>query len=254
MMHHNKSFAFTLAEVLITLGIIGVVAAMTLPSLIAKHQEKQWVTAFLHTYSVLNNAYRMVQNENGTFEDWADVTITDTDGKPNRSSRANGAAIYNVMIKPYVQVNEAFLEAGNNSCIPEKSYQLNKEENPSFNVEMVNTHRPTVSLVSGECIVLGNDFGDFFVDVNGKKKPNTLGKDQFLFSFDVIKSEVIRPGYLQRGWTDQAKYCDRTSSNGWYSGISCGNWVLRNNNMDYLHISPEDVKKKWPGNPYSSDW
>ena len=159
-MHHNKSFAFTLAEVLITLGIIGVVAAMTLPSLIAKHQEKQWVTAFLHTYSLLNNAYRMVQNENGTFEDWADVTITNTDGKPNRSSRANGAAIYNVMIKPYVQVNEAFLEAGNNSCIPEKSYQLNKEENPSFNVEMVNTHRPTVSLVSGECIVLGNDFGD----------------------------------------------------------------------------------------------
>ena len=47
MIHHYKNKkGFTLAEVLITLGIIGVVAAMTLPTLIAKHQEKEWVTAF----------------------------------------------------------------------------------------------------------------------------------------------------------------------------------------------------------------
>ena len=39
-----KQTAFTLAEVLITLGIIGVVAAMTLPSLIANHQKQVYVT------------------------------------------------------------------------------------------------------------------------------------------------------------------------------------------------------------------
>ena len=37
--------AFTLAEVLITLAIIGVVAAMTIPTLIANYQEKSWATA-----------------------------------------------------------------------------------------------------------------------------------------------------------------------------------------------------------------
>ena len=44
-MHHcnSKKTAFTLAEVLITLGIIGVVAAMTMPSLIANHKEKETV-------------------------------------------------------------------------------------------------------------------------------------------------------------------------------------------------------------------
>ena len=41
----NSKVAFTLAEVLITLGIIGVVAALTIPTLIAKYQEKSWATA-----------------------------------------------------------------------------------------------------------------------------------------------------------------------------------------------------------------
>lgn len=50
MIHADKN-AFTLAEVLITLGIIGVVAAMTLPALINKTKNKELHTAFLKTYS-----------------------------------------------------------------------------------------------------------------------------------------------------------------------------------------------------------
>ena len=51
----RQKAAFTLAEVLITLGIIGVVAAMTLPMLIAKYQEKVLVTAAKKGYSVAVN-------------------------------------------------------------------------------------------------------------------------------------------------------------------------------------------------------
>ena len=43
-------FAFTLAEVLITLGIIGVVAAMTIPTLMQKYYEKQTVAKLKETY------------------------------------------------------------------------------------------------------------------------------------------------------------------------------------------------------------
>ena len=42
---HAKRVAFTLAEVLITLGIIGIVAAMTIPTLVANYQEKTWSTS-----------------------------------------------------------------------------------------------------------------------------------------------------------------------------------------------------------------
>ena len=99
---------------------------MTLPTLIAKHQEKEWVTAFLRVYSLLNTAYRMAQEENGTFEDWAGVTISPTDGKPNRNTASNGVFIYNTMVKPYLNVNQAFVDgnntSGDNKCMAANVY------------------------------------------------------------------------------------------------------------------------------------
>ena len=69
MKHHYKNKqGFTLAEVLITLGIIGIVAALTIPMLVARHQEKVWLTSFFRVYSTLNNAYKRVQEEYGTFD------------------------------------------------------------------------------------------------------------------------------------------------------------------------------------------
>ena len=50
----TKKAAFTLAEVLITLGIIGVVAAMTIPTLISKYQEKVLENHFKKSYAMLN--------------------------------------------------------------------------------------------------------------------------------------------------------------------------------------------------------
>ncbi len=57
--------AFTMAEVLITLGIIGIVAAMTFPQLIKNYQAKVYETAFKKAYSNLSKAYLMTQQELG---------------------------------------------------------------------------------------------------------------------------------------------------------------------------------------------
>ncbi len=66
----KKKAAFTLAEVLITLGIIGVVAAMTMPVLVAKYQHKALESAFKKTYSSLMQAMIYAEPE----------TITDITG------------------------------------------------------------------------------------------------------------------------------------------------------------------------------
>ena len=52
----KKKHAFTLAEVLITLGIIGVVASMTIPTLMQKTNDKELVSGTLKMGSVLSNA------------------------------------------------------------------------------------------------------------------------------------------------------------------------------------------------------
>lgn len=55
----RKSSAFTLAEVLITLAIIGVVAAMTIPGVIVRTNQQEFKTGFKKAISVLNQAITM---------------------------------------------------------------------------------------------------------------------------------------------------------------------------------------------------
>jgi prepilin-type N-terminal cleavage/methylation domain-containing protein len=60
------SKGFTLAEVLITLGIIGVVAALTIPSLINKCQKVVWAKQAQETYAILTQAFKRVLADNNT--------------------------------------------------------------------------------------------------------------------------------------------------------------------------------------------
>ena len=75
--HHSlKRVAFTLAEVLITLGIIGVVAALTLPTLIQNHQKQVYVTQLKKAYSTLTNAYNELAAEQEV-ADWNQISCSD---------------------------------------------------------------------------------------------------------------------------------------------------------------------------------
>lgn len=62
--------AFTLAEVLITLGIIGVVAALTIPTLVQKYKKSVVETKLAKFYSTVNQALELSQIDNGRVEDW----------------------------------------------------------------------------------------------------------------------------------------------------------------------------------------
>lgn len=63
----QKSFfkAFTLAEVLITLGIIGIVAALTIPQFIANYKEKVFVTKAKQSFNTMTNALTNYNTKNG---------------------------------------------------------------------------------------------------------------------------------------------------------------------------------------------
>lgn len=67
----NKK-GFTLAEVLITLGIIGVVAAMTLPTLIQNYRKHEVETRLAKVYSVVNQAIKLSTVEYGEPAEWGD--------------------------------------------------------------------------------------------------------------------------------------------------------------------------------------
>lgn len=63
MKNKLSNMGFTLAEVLITLGIIGIVAALTIPELINNYKAERYRTKFLKTYSTLQQVFKQMQSD-----------------------------------------------------------------------------------------------------------------------------------------------------------------------------------------------
>ena len=141
--------AFTLAEVLITLGIIGVVAAMTMPSLMQNYKRQQATARIKKFVSVINQALISAENDLGPREDWVI-------GEMNNSDSAYD--FLNTYIKPYI-----------------KSADIEKRT-------LFGTNMATLRFVDGSqmSVKVGACY-DIFYDINGEKGPNEKGRDIFVF-------------------------------------------------------------------------
>ena len=221
----KKKFAFTLAEVLITLGIIGIVAAMTIPTLMQKYYEKQTVTKLKETYSILSQALKLCGEENGYPEEWG---IT---GRNKEST-----AIVAEKIMPFLKIS---LDCGMNMeksdrCFPEISKKLNGQDTP-----VPNDTKYFVSLLNGTS--LGIESAEiqvgiylyFLVDTNGVAPPNTWGKDIFEFSYrqDI---GLVPSGHPDIGGNSYKEFCYDEADDGW----GCAYYVINFGDMAYLHRKP----------------
>lgn len=97
--------AFTMAEVLITLGIIAVVAAMTLPALIQKYNIQVTEVRLKKFYSIFNQAILQSTLKNGPYEGWNywNNDITQEDGTTINRQEANHKS-FNLYIAPFLKV------------------------------------------------------------------------------------------------------------------------------------------------------
>ncbi|MBP3924237.1 type II secretion system protein [bacterium] len=167
--------AFTLAEVLITLGIIGIVAAMTLPALIQHYKKVEYSSRLKKFYSSMNQAIRLSEVTNGLPSEWNKAPmLKDDDG--NDDLDASGEFTYNFFIKylaPYIKYIK--IEQGKN----QEGTLDNNDLKIKSSTKVYLADGTTVLLWNGICI-------DFFVDVNGDKKPNQFGRDlhNFLLCFN----------------------------------------------------------------------
>ena len=174
--HHSlkRKTAFTLAEVLITLGIIGVVATLTLPTLIQNYQKRAVATRLEATYSILAQAIMLSENDNGPERGWQ---INQTDYK--------GARITENFIKTYI---EPYLKT-----VKRDELRASSPDSPYDYYYRTNGKLERISGHWNYCIVLANGVYLFFdanyavsnlikvyIDINGKQLPNIIGKDIFI--------------------------------------------------------------------------
>ncbi len=181
----KKRAAFTLAEVLITLGIIGIVAAMTIPSLIANYQKKQTVSQLKKAYSTFAQALVLSQYENGNSSDW-DVTEAG-------SSYDDNLSYFEKYWKPYLKVIKVC------KTMSECGYDITGYASLSDR----NNYK-----YYGLFSVPGFIYGDgtyayirpygfnntnlqlLSIDLNGAKRPNVIGRDVFQFEIDISRGVI----------------------------------------------------------------
>lgn len=186
-----KNKAFTLAEVLITLAIIGIVAAITIPALINNIQNNENITALKSFYSDISNATTTIKQQNdGTMRQTAELNATYASvmnvSKICTSATAQGNCWHTNAVDWYY-LNGNVMGAGatiNQGFILNNGMLVNIPEP---------THYPNCNGSNASLAVANNDgCGWIIVDVNGFKKPDTIGKD--IFYFQILKDKVVPMG------------------------------------------------------------
>lgn len=179
----SKLLAFTLAEVLITLGIIGIVASLTIPTLMQKTQEKQMQVGWKKAFAEISQAHEQLNEEYGG-------TYTDECDKFDDSCLKN---LFMTKLKYVKACNKSLTE----ECVATSKFL----DGTTAKMTPLNNNLPAIITPAGYsvkfrfhdkgCASTYASCGWMQIDVNGLKNPNTVGKDIF---FLEIQKDILKPG------------------------------------------------------------
>ena len=233
--HHSllTNFAFTLAETLIVMGIIGVVAALTLPNLNSSTGDKEKIAKFKKIYSNLNDAVGRAQSVYGPIDEWF-LNDSTALAKSKRAAER---------ITEFMKISKSCTNNTTAGCM--KTGQTKNLANTNYTVQPVDTNTYTYILADGTSLAISasNTSVHFFIDTDGPNKGN------FTYGVDVFQFHANNDGL----------YYSKTSSNSSNlancSGdialiMTCEAWILDNDNMDYIKA---DKNGKCPNGTQLSD-
>ena len=211
----KKKLAITLAEVLITLGIIGVVAALTIPSLINNYKAKRLHSQFLKSYSTVQQVFKQMEAD--------DVSLD-----PNTYG---GIMFYKTFMNYLTGATDCFRNLKNPACAPELNsdyYSTKKDLYKTLDGSKTVIHwyfdDGMISLQDGTLLMFENPGGEdgniwVSVDLNGyNNPPNRWGYD--LFTFQFVDGELKTMGDKGTIYTDAEIYCNPKGSDK-LNGVAC---------------------------------
>lgn len=233
MRKNNK--AFTLAEVLITLAVLGVVAAITIPSIMLQKDKQAWAVQLNKTYATLENARRL--------------TAIDYGGDISELFSSADVTTGNVALQAFAAHLNIVKNCGESTgCWYDNIKNLDGtlyNDDGLFETHYDGSHGKAV-LANGTAIKINGDdsscttnnsnypyspkayehwCGYIWVDVNGKKAPNTIGRDVFQF-------DITRDGIYPRGLRYSEASINSSCSNS-SSGAYCAAKVIKEGAMNY---------------------
>ena len=203
----KKFVAFTLAETLIVMGVIGIVSALTLPNLNSSTGDKERVAKVKKIYQNLNDALGRAEAVYGPYDEWFinDTTIAE------KSKRAGERITEFMKLSKNCELNV------NQGCC-----------SSSWDTSPNDYKVITADGTSLSFFVVANDNNKFTInaDIDGPAKgTSTGGKDWFQFNY--IDGEV-RTNVKNETFTELVNLAYNKNSNASFE------WILRYDNADYL--------------------
>ncbi len=217
----GHSCAFTLAEVLITLGIIGVVASMTMPSLIQDKQNKELEAKFKKVYSVMQQALVKM-----SFDEGQAVTYE------NYKSPIAFLNIYRTYFIQYIPCTKGRCDGYSVSESGQNISKIYKTFNGKSSIDSSYFDDTNTIIADGIEILTNGDYRSYginlTVDINGHKaKPNKWGYD--LFTFQMVNGKLLPMGADNTNYYNQPLtpdlYCNKDISNS-RNGLTCSSKAL----------------------------
>ena len=216
--------AFTLAEVLVTLGIIGVVSAMTVPTLMQNHQKKTYVTQIHKVYNELQQA--------------AQQYMTDKNAVNLREAGLTSNEALDNFVKTYFKVvNDC--GASQQPCFAANYRKISGTDLGKGTGQQLN-----VTIASGASFGFGitntgtadnSRIAIFDVDINGPQGPNIAGRDVFilgLFNNGIVDEYELGTAPGDKDTRENLFTANCTSDNGSWTG--CFGKLLNDNfEMNY---------------------
>ena len=227
-----SKLAFTLAETLVVMGIIGVVAALTIPNLNQSTGNKEKVAKLQKIYANLDDAFGRAVATYGSIPKWF-VNLGEDDSAEIITANRIG---------DFLKINKTCLEgesgcfssglykagSGNTGIPFNKAYLLADGTAVQFFISD-NTCTSTNGQISNVC-------GSITVDIDGPKGVNSYGIDTFMF--EISKSGIFPSGGQN---TSEGATLESLQSSCFDTRFSCAGWVIANGNMDYLKADAEGV-------------
>lgn len=206
---------FTLAEVLITLGIIGIVAALTIPVLMTKNKAKRLRSQYLKTYSTIAQSIRLMKND--------DVSL-------DPKTYSSGNSFFKIYVKYF---------KGAHLCTPIACYKRDDTIYKTLDGKYIPPYHRfddgQFLLMDNTLIMLENPYGSsdaplwIHADINGKNNPpNRLGIDVFTFVM-TSDEELVPMGSAGTIYTNAEQYCNPKKSNT-LNGFACSKKAMEDSN------------------------
>ena len=223
-----KKSAFTLAEVLITLGIIGVVAALTLPTVIKNYQKQVTVTRLQKAYSILGQVAQKSIADNGSIDlvagEAVNATTVETFFATYWLPYFNGVKAYPDDTSPQLNNRKNQYKYMNGELEIYSIGTIYRYGRIFFSTIDGTTY--AVSIMNWKNTEAGQEAIYWYsqsvrVDINGVKPPNTYGKDVFQFEVDFEKG-IARPYGFKGSRADIDANCSKDGA-----GSACATKIMR---------------------------